>query len=74
RNYVNSKTSFHEVNSGEFYLTSAQDENIYYHPQQQQQQQQQQTSLRSSTQRLNGSTLDITASRKPLSPNRTNTY
>ncbi|CAF2985604.1 unnamed protein product [Rotaria socialis] len=72
RNYVNSKTSFHEVNSGEFYLTSAQDENIYYHPQQQQQQQQ--MSLMSSTQRLNGSTLDITASRKPLSPNRTNTY
>ncbi|CAF3569501.1 unnamed protein product [Rotaria sordida] len=68
RNYVNSKTSFHEVNSGEFYLTNAQDENIYYH------QQQQQMNLLSSTQRLNGSTFDVTASRKPLSPNRSNTF
>ncbi|CAF3079611.1 unnamed protein product [Rotaria sp. Silwood2] len=68
RNYVTSKTSFHEVNNGEFYLTNAQDENIYYH------QQQQQMNLLSSTQRLNGSTLDLTASRKPLSPNRSNTF
>ncbi|CAF3671267.1 unnamed protein product [Rotaria sp. Silwood1] len=68
RNYVNSKTSFHEVNSGEFYLTNVQDENIYYH------QQQQQMNLLNSTQRLNGSTLDLTASRKPLSPNRSNTF
>lgn len=70
RNYVNSKTSFHEVNSGEFYLSSAQDENIYYH----QQQQQQQINLLNSTQRLNGSSFDLTASRKPISPNRSSTF
>jgi len=69
RNYVNSKTSFHDINSGEFYLNGTQDENIYYH-----QQQQQQMNLLSSTQRLNGSAFDLTASRKPLSSNRSSTF
>lgn len=68
RHYVNSKTSFHDLNSGEYYLASTQDENIYYH------QQQQQMNLLSSTQRLNGSAFDLTASRKPLSPNRSSTF
>jgi hypothetical protein len=68
RTYVNSKTSFHEINNGDFYLSGAQDENIYYH------QQQQQMNLLSSTQRLNGSTFDLTASRKPISPNKSNTF
>jgi len=68
RNYVNSKSSFHDINSGDFYLSGTQDENIYYH------QQQQQMNLISSTQRLNGSTLDLTASRKLLSPNKSHTF
>jgi hypothetical protein len=68
RNYINSKTSFHDINNAELYLNGTQDENIYYH-----QQQQQQMNLLSSTQRVNGSTFDLTASRKPLSPNKINT-
>jgi hypothetical protein len=68
RNYVNSKSSFHEMNGGEFYLTGTQDENIYYH------QQQQQMNLLSSAQRLNGSTLDLTGNRKILSSNKSNTF
>ncbi len=68
RNYVTSKTSFHDMNGGEFYLSGTQDENIYYH------QQQQQMNLLSSNQRINGSTLDLTASRKPLSPNKSSSF
>ncbi len=67
RNYVNSKTSFQD---GDFYISGAQDENIYYHHQQQQQQ----INLLSSTQRLNGSAFDLTASRKPFSSNRSSTF
>jgi hypothetical protein len=69
RNYVNSKTSFHEINGGEFYVSGTQDENIHYHPQQAQQ-----INIISSTQRLAGSSFDLTASRKPLSPNKPNTF
>jgi len=71
RNYSTSKTSSHDVNNGDFYLNSAQDENIYYY---QQQQQQQQLNYVNTTQRLNGSSFDLTASRKPLSPNRSSTF
>jgi hypothetical protein len=67
RNYVTSKTSFHEINGGDFYLSNAQDENIYYH-------QQQQMSLINSTQRLNGSTFDLTANRKGFSPYKSTTF
>jgi hypothetical protein len=69
RSYVNSKTSFHDINGGEFYLSSSPDDNIYYH-----QQQQQQINLLSSTQRLNGSTFDLAATRKLLSPSKSNTF
>jgi hypothetical protein len=70
RHYVNSKTSFHDLNSGEFYLSDTLDENIYYH----QQQQQQQMNLLTSTQRLNGSAFDLTTSRKPLSQTKSSTF
>ena len=68
RNYVNSKATFHDINTGDYYLANTQDENIYYH------QQQQQMNLLSSTQRLNGSAFDLTANRKPLSPTRSSTF
>ena len=77
RNYVNSKTSFHEVNNGDFYLSGAQDENVYYHHHHHHHHhhpQQQQMMALSSTQLLNGSAFDITASRKPLSPTKSSTF
>jgi hypothetical protein len=67
RNYVNSKTSFHDLNGGELYVSATQDENTHHHPQQQ-------LNINSSTQRLNASSFDLTASRKPLSPNKSNTF
>ncbi|CAF3979567.1 unnamed protein product [Rotaria sp. Silwood2] len=69
RTYVNSKTSFHDANGGDIHLNGAPDENTYY-----QQQQQQQMNMMSSTQRINGSTFDLTANRKLLSPNKSNTF
>ncbi|CAF1195435.1 unnamed protein product [Rotaria sordida] len=70
RTYVNSKTSFHDANPGDMHLNGTQqDENTYYH------QQQQQMNIMSSTQRLNGSTFDVTTTnRKLLSPNKSNTF
>jgi hypothetical protein len=68
RNYVNSKSTFHDINSGEY---SNQDENTFYHHQQQQQQQ---MNIMSSTQRLNGSSFDLTTNRKTLSPSKSNTF
>lgn len=68
RNYVTSKTSFHDGNNADYYLNPVQDENIYYY------QQQQQINYINPTQRLNGSSFDLTASRKPLSPNRSSTF
>jgi hypothetical protein len=68
RNYVTSKTSFNDINGGEFYLNGTQDDNIYYH------QQQQQMNLLNSTQRINGSTFDLTATRKLLSPNKSSSF
>ncbi|CAM4949726.1 unnamed protein product [Rotaria socialis] len=66
RTYVNSKTSFHEINAGDLPINGTQDENAFYH--------QQPLNILSSTQRLNGSTFDLTASRKVLSPNKSNTF
>ena len=66
RHYVNSKNSLHDINAGELYLSGTQDENAYYH--------QQQMNIMSSTQRLNGSTLDLNASRKPISTHKSNTF
>jgi hypothetical protein len=71
RNYVNSKTSMHDINSGDFYLNGPQDENVYQ--QQPPPPPPQQTNMMSSTQRLNGSSFDLTASRKPFSPSKSNT-
>ena len=65
RSYVNSKASSHEMNNGETYLNSTQDETIHS----QQQQQQQQNTI-SNNQRLNVSSFDLTTSRKALSPNK----
>jgi len=61
RNYVNSKTSYHDMNGGELYT---QDENIFH---------QQPMNTISSTQRLNGSSFDLTANRKIFPPNKSNT-
>ncbi|CAF2145001.1 unnamed protein product [Rotaria magnacalcarata] len=66
RTYVNSKTSFHEINAGDLPINGTQDENTFYH--------QQPLNILSSTQRLNGSTFDLTASRKIISPNKSNTF
>jgi hypothetical protein len=60
RNYVASKTSSHDVNAD-----STQDENVYH---------QQPVNVISSTQRLNGSSFDLNASRKIFSPNKTNSF
>jgi len=60
RTYVNSKTSFHDGNN--------QDENTY-NPSQSQQ-----MNILSSTQRLHGSSFDLTTSRKSLSPNKSSTF
>ncbi|CAF1090526.1 unnamed protein product [Rotaria sp. Silwood1] len=70
RAYVNSKASSHDANGGDTHINGTQDENTYY----QQQQQQQQMNMMSSTQRLNGSTFDLTTSRKLFSPNKSNTF
>jgi hypothetical protein len=64
RSYVNSKTTFHDMNNGEL---NNQDENTFH-------QQQQQTNVMSSTQRLNGSSFDLTANRKTLSQNKSTTF
>jgi hypothetical protein len=63
RSYVNSKSTFHDVNGGEY---STQDENTYHQPPQ--------INMMGSTQRINGSSFDLTGSRKTLSPNKTNTF
>ncbi len=62
RNYVSSKTSSHDINSGDH---STQDENLYH---------QQPISVISSSQRLNASSFDLSASRKILSPNKPNAF
>jgi hypothetical protein len=62
RTYVASKTSSHDVNGD-----STQDDSIYH-------QQQQPVNAMSSTQRLNGSSFDLAASRKILSPNKNNSF
>ena len=67
RNYVTSKSTFHDLNTGDFYLTNAQDENAYHHHQQQ-------MNLLNSSQRINVSTYDVTASRKPLSAAKSNSF
>jgi hypothetical protein len=68
RSYVNSKSSFHDaVAPNDYYAGGGQgDENLYY--------QQPQLTVASSTQRLNGSSFDLTASRKPLSPNKSSSF
>jgi hypothetical protein len=63
RSYVNSKSTFHDVNGGEY---STQDENTYHQPPQ--------INMMGSTQRINGSSFDLTGSRKTLSPSKTNTF
>ena len=65
---TNSKASFQDSNTGDIYLNGIQDENTYYYHQQHQ------PNIMSSTQRLNGSTFDITASRKPFLINKSNTF
>jgi hypothetical protein len=74
RNYTTPRSTYHDANGGDLYLNGAQDENTYYYHQHQQQQQQQPPNVMSSTQRLNGSTFDITASRKPILINKSNTF
>lgn len=63
RNYVASKNSFHENNPGEYL---PQDENLYH--------QAQNVNAMSSTQRLNGSSFDLTTARKTLSPNKSTSF
>jgi hypothetical protein len=65
RSYVNSKTTFHDMNNGEL---NNQDENTFPH------QQQQQMNIMNSTQRINGSSFDLTANRKTLSQNKSTTF
>lgn len=67
RTYVTSKSTFHDLNNGDFYLSNAQDENAYYHHQQQ-------MNLLNSSQRINVSTFDVTANRKPLSAAKSNSF
>lgn len=66
RNYISSKTSFYDVNGGEFYLNGGQDENLYYH--------QQQINALNSSQRLNSSTFDLNTSRKPFTAHKSNSF
>ena len=66
RNYLSSKTSFYDINGGEFYLNGGQDENLYYH--------QQQINALTSSQRLNSSTFDLNTSRKPFTSHKSNSF
>ena len=67
RHYISSKTSFYDINAGEFYVNGAQDENLYYH-------QQSPMNMINSSQRLNGSSFELNTSRKPFAASRSNTF
>ncbi|CAF1579172.1 unnamed protein product [Adineta ricciae] len=62
RTHVSSKSSLHDPNAGDVHLNGIPDENSYYFPQQ--------VSVVNNPQRLNSSTFDISASRKPFFINK----
>lgn len=62
RTHISSKSSLHDPNSGDVHLNGIPDENSHYFPQQ--------TTIMNNPQRLNSSTFDISASRKPFFVNK----